>query len=96
MDELNQLLNGTTGGTSTTTTTDIANQINTVVMWTVVPTIIFGIIFLVMYILRINRRRKVENAIFEIRDLLKTMQPQQAPAPQTQPIDPKPETTSIQ
>jgi hypothetical protein len=92
MDELNQLLNGTTGGTSTTTTTDIANQINTVVIWTIVPTVIFAVIFLVIYILRVNRRRKVENAIFEIRDLLKTMQPPQIPAPHPQPTEQKPES----
>lgn len=87
MDELNQLLNSTNGGT---TTTDIANQINQLLVWTIVPTIIFGIIFLVIYVLRIARRRKVENAIFEIRDLLRTMQPPQATPAPTPPAEQKP------
>lgn len=80
MDEITQLLNGTTGGNSTPTV-DITGMLTQLMLWTILPTIIFGIIFLIVYIMRSIRRRKVENAIFEIRDLLRTMQPPQAIPP---------------
>jgi len=87
MDELNQLLSGTGGGSTTSITSDISNQLNQLLVWTIVPSIVFGIVFLVVYIMRSVRRRKVENAIFEIRDLLRTMQPPKVTAVPFPPLE---------
>jgi uncharacterized protein YoxC len=39
-----------------------------------IPSIVVTLLFLVIYIAHIVRRRKLENAIFEIRDTLREMQ----------------------
>ena len=81
MDELTQLLDASGGGV--TTNTDILNQINQLIVWLIIPLVVFTTLFLIMYTMRTIRRRRVENAIFEIRDLLRTMQP-----PQNSPTSP--------
>lgn len=64
---LQDLLNSTgTGATSSTTTDQIMN-------WLFISSIVFTVVFLVVYIAHIMHRRKVENAILEIRDILRDM-----------------------
>ena len=54
-------------------TTGIQEQIAKMILWIVIPLIIVTILVLLLYILRLMRHRKVENAIFEIRDTLHEM-----------------------
>lgn len=64
---LQDLLNSTgTGATSSTTTDQIMN-------WLFISSIVFTVVFLIVYIAHIMHRRKVENAILEIRDILRDM-----------------------
>lgn len=52
----------------------IEDQISKIIVWMVVPAIILSILILVLYILHALRRRKVENAILDIRDTLHHME----------------------
>jgi hypothetical protein len=58
-----------------TLTQDLTNNVtsdlsDSLFFWFLVPSIIIALLFLVVFISGIIRRRRVENAIFEIRDLL--------------------------
>ncbi len=58
-----------------TLTQDLTNNVTSdlsgsLFFWFLVPSIIIALLFLVVFISGIIRRRRVENAIFEIRDLL--------------------------
>lgn len=77
------------------TTSNIADKL---FQWVILPSIISLAIVLVLYIAHVIRRRKIENAIFEIRDLLRDMKdtpylaaakqentPRRAPDPETPP-----------
>jgi hypothetical protein len=52
---------------TTNVTSDLTSK---VVTWFLVPSLVFTVLLLVVIISSSVRRRRVENAIFEIRDLL--------------------------
>lgn len=78
MDDISQLLNSDPTGT---TTSDIASQVTQILAWVIVPSVILTIIVIIFLVLYMLRKRKIENAIIEIRDILREMKSQQsAPA----------------
>ena len=61
-----------------TLTQDFTNNVtsdlsDSLFFWFLVPSIIITLLFLVVFISGIIRRRRVENAIFEIRDMLEDL-----------------------
>lgn len=78
MDLLNQYLQNTVGN-ATSNITDVMFQ------WLVIPSIVFMAIIIALYIWRTIRRRKVDSAILEIRDMLREMR-----AIDTLPVQPAP------
>ncbi len=65
-----------------TLTQDLTNNVtsdlpDSLLVWFLVPSIIITLLFLVVFISGIIRRRRVENAIFEIRDLLQEIRDSQ-------------------
>lgn len=65
-----------------TLTQDLTNNVtsdlpDSLLVWFLVPSIIITVLFLVVFISGIIRRRRVENAIFEIRDLLQEIRDSQ-------------------
>lgn len=63
-------------------TQDLTNNVtsdlpDSLFFWFLVPSIIITLLFLVVFISGIIRRRRVENAIFEIRDLLQEIRDSQ-------------------
>lgn len=61
-----------------TLTQDLTNNVtsdlpDSLLVWFLVPSIIITLLFLVVFISGIIRRRRVENAIFEIRDMLEDL-----------------------
>jgi uncharacterized membrane protein len=67
-----------------TLTQDLTNNVtsdlpDSLLVWFLVPSIIITLLFLVVFISGIIRRRRVENAIFEIRDLLEDLLEAQCP-----------------
>ena len=86
LSEIEQLINGSSTGL---TETDITGLLSQMFLWILLPSIIFSTVFLVLYIVHSIRRRKLENAIFEIRDILRDMNTSNAaasPAPSTIPV----------
>jgi hypothetical protein len=67
-------VNSLTQGLTDNVTTDITGQL---VAWFLIPSIVITVLFLVIYSAHIVRRRHVENAIFEIRDLLREIRDSQ-------------------
>ncbi|MBP7857590.1 MAG: hypothetical protein WAW63_02220 [Candidatus Saccharimonadales bacterium] len=56
-------------------TSNVTSNLSDVLMkWMLVPSIVMTLLFLVVLVANNLRRRRVENAIFEIRDLLRDMQ----------------------
>lgn len=64
MDQINDYIQ-TSLGSVTSDITDMLFQ------WLVIPSLIFMVVIVAIYSMRAARRHRVENAIFEIRDLLK-------------------------
>lgn len=62
----------------------IQDQISQIIAWTVIPSIIITVVIIVLYVLHTVRRRKVENAILEIRDTLRDIKLLQARPPESQ------------
>lgn len=65
-----------------TLTQDLTNNVtsdlpDSLFFWFLVPSIIITLLFLVVFISGIIRRRRLENAIFEIRDLLQEIRDSQ-------------------
>lgn len=61
-----------------TLTQELTNNVtsdlpDSLLVWFLVPSIIITLLFLVVFISGIIRRRRVENAIFEIRDMLEDL-----------------------
>lgn len=62
--------------------TNVSNSVDSTIddffgrlfVWVVLPTILLTVLFLVFYIMHILHRRKVENAILDIRDTLRRME----------------------
>lgn len=61
-------------------TSDFQDQIFKMILWIVIPLIIIAILALLLYVLRTLRHRKIENAIFDIRDTLHRMEQAQIPS----------------
>lgn len=76
MEDISQLLNSETNST----TADITNQVMQLMAWIIIPSVILTIIVVVFFVLYMLRKRKIENAIFEIRDILRDMQRLQTPS----------------
>lgn len=68
---------------NSSTLSDTSN-LTTLLAWALVPSVIILVVFVVFYIVRSVHRRKVDAAIFEIRNTLREMKLQQAPS-QTSP-----------
>ena len=69
-------------------TSGIQSQIDKIIAWIVVPSIILTLLVLLLYVLHMLRRRKIENAILEIRDTLRDIKlAQVAPAKPAYPAD---------
>ena len=68
--EVQNLLNtNVTNGVSS----GIQDQLGKIIAWTVIPSIVLTLVIIVLYVLPSLRRRKIENAILEIRDSLRDM-----------------------
>ena len=98
--EVQNLLNtNVTNGVSS----GIQDQLSKIIAWTVIPSIVLTLVIIVLYVLHSLRRRKIENAILEIRDSLHDMKlAQVAPAepwPKPEPAAPvdtaSPEIASV-
>ncbi len=67
----------------------IQDELGKIITWTVIPSIILTIVIIVLYVLHSLRRRKIENAILEIRDSLRDIKLTQVtpaePWPQPEP-----------
>lgn len=91
-----------------TVTTGLQDQLNKIIAWIVIPTLVLTVAIIVIYVVHMLRRRKIENAILEIRDTLReikfaqTTPAQPWPAAKdisletktSQPVDPITETTA--
>lgn len=73
MDDLDSLQQALSGSVTNSVNSGIQDQLGKLIAWVVVLSIILTVIILVLYILHMLRRRKLENAIFEIRDTLRDM-----------------------
>jgi hypothetical protein len=71
MQDLNSIQQSLSSSISDTTNAAISDMINQLLGWALVPSIIFMVLFLLAYVSRSLHRRKVDNAILEIRDMLK-------------------------
>lgn len=85
LDSLQQTLNT---NVTNSVTAGIEDQISKIMLWIVVPTIILSVLILVLYVLHVLRRRKIENAILDIRDTLREMKLDRLPAPSYVPAEP--------
>lgn len=56
-----------------TVTTGLQDQLNKIIAWIVIPTLVLTVAIIVIYVVHMLRRRKIENAILEIRDTLRDM-----------------------
>lgn len=70
LSEIEQLINGGPSGLTEAFFTDLISQM---FLWILLPSILISIVILVLYIVHSVRRRKLENALFEIRDILRDM-----------------------
>lgn len=91
INQLQDILNG-----SNSVNSGIADfDINKFMAWLIVPSVVLTVIFCIWVVANMWHRRRVEKAIFEIRDILREMklaqqhpiaaskpQPETAPAPQ--------------
>lgn len=77
---------------SNTVTTGLQDQLNKIIAWIVIPTLVLTVAIIVLYVIHMLRRRKIENAILEIRDTLRDIK-----FTQTAPTEPwlKPETPAV-
>ena len=73
MDELSNFEQLINGNSTSLTEAEITGLISQMMLWFMVPLILISIVFLVLFILHSIRRRKLENAILEIRDILRDM-----------------------
>ena len=69
MEDLTQLENTL----SNNVTSSIQNEISKLMAWFIVPSIILTLLVILLYLLHVLRRRKIENAILEMRDVLREM-----------------------
>lgn len=88
--------------------TSIQDELGKLIAWTVIPSIILTIVIIVLYVLHSLRRRKIENAILEIRDSLRDIKltqvapaepwptPEATPSPATPPQVPPADRESSQ
>jgi hypothetical protein len=72
------------------TTSNVTSQL---MGWLVVPSLILTLVIVALYITALVRRRRVESAIFEIRDLLKDMKANGQQPPAAAP--PAPDNTAL-
>ena len=77
---------------SNTVTTGLQDQLNKIIAWIVIPTLVLTVAIIVIYVVHMLRRRKIENAILEIRDILREIKLDQIaskPRPDTPPTAPQ-------
>lgn len=67
---IEQIINGDSGGL---TEADITGFMSQMFLWILLPSILISVVILVLFIIHSVRRRKLENALFEIRDILRDM-----------------------
>ncbi len=96
MEDLTSLQNTLNDNITKGVTTGIQDQLEKLIAFIVVPSIILTVVIIVLYVLHTLRRRKIENAILEIRDSLREIKlAQVAPAKAvTQPSESTPPLAS--
>ena len=78
---------------STSVSSGIEDQLNKLIVWLVIPSIVLTVLIIVLYTVHMLRRRKIENAILEIRDTLREIKLTQVtpakpwPEPDTSNVD---------
>lgn len=97
--DITELQNALNTNVTNGVSSGIQDQLGKIIAWTVIPSIIITIVIVVLYVLHSLRRRKIENAILEIRDSLRDMKlAQVAPAetwPKSDPVTSEPTTTPV-
>lgn len=88
MDNLTSLPRSISNDVSNTVNAAVTEQLNKLFSWIVVPLIIITAIIVIAYTYRAFRRRKIENAILEIRDTLRVVKLSQQPSPPLQVAEP--------
>lgn len=79
LDSLQKTLNTNVSNSVDSTVHDLLGKL---LIWVILPTVIITVLFIVFYIMHMLRRRKIENAILDIRDTLHRMeQAQTLPIP---------------
>jgi len=96
--DITELQNALNTNVTNGVSSGIQDQLGKIIAWTVIPSIILTIVIVVLYVLHSLRRRKIENAILEIRDSLRDMKlAQVSPAqmwPKPEPAAPAPVSVS--
>lgn len=67
-------INSLTQNVTQDVTQNVTDSMQNAFMFLLVPSIIISVLFLLFFIMHALRRRRVDNAILEIRDILRTMQ----------------------
>lgn len=89
MYDLNSLQDSLTSGVTDSVKSGFQDQLGKIMAWIVVPSVVLTLLIILLYVLHALRRRKVEKAIFEIRDMLRDAKLSQVlPAKTLPPIEP--------
>ncbi len=73
MEDITGLQDALTNNVTSTVTSSVQDELGKIMAWLVMPSIIITVVFVVLYLLHVLRRRKIENAILEMRDILREM-----------------------
>lgn len=71
MEDFSGLQDALSSNVTNSVTSSVQDELGKIMAWLVVPSIIITVVFVVLYLLHMLRRRKIENAILEIRDILR-------------------------
>lgn len=91
MEDITGLQDALSSNVTNSVTSSVQDELGKIIAWLVVPSIIITVVFVVLYVLHMLRRRKIENAILEMRDILRDMKLAGAtpakpwPKPETEP-----------
>lgn len=90
MYDTNSLQQALNTNVTNSVTSGIQDQLGKIFALIVIPSIIITLVLIILYLLHVLRRRKIENAILEIRDTLRDSK-----LPQASPVEPsqKPQRT---
>jgi len=92
-------MNDLTSLSQNLTNSSTSDTLTTLFVWVTIVSLVLTLVIVILYVLHLIRRRKLEAAIFEIRDLLLDIKNNTAPKVVDRPLDiatpPPPETHSL-